>query len=678
MSTLTSRLVTRLGSSDPALSYWTNSKVKYDFAVGGVPLIAAPSPNNPYGRKTAPYRKDQVDQSDSPGEQSLVFWWLRSQLSFHAGAGIEYEEPTASRIEFAQGTVENRFAYSEGLDVFSNKGKATLLPRSINMDAGLGNPYTTRVYMMGATDANGVDVMFVGSSEDRGGTVSTVFRYDSQPNNGNSVFSSSGVVYWEAGGTTDPIIRSMTNDGTNYYIANAVGIYQGTLAGGNGTKIWNTGSSRVCLAWAKQRLVAGIGQKLYELTGISGAPTLPLDGATGHIYTHPNSNWTWTCFAETPQAILAAGYVGSQSVIYKMVLTAGDGSTPVIGDPVIIARMPTGELIYSITNVLDTFLAIGTNKGVRIATVDDNGNVQYGPLTVETPGIVYQMAVRGRMLYFTYTGGLENGDSCIGVIDMATQVDTGQWAYSTHLAIDNASSPNAPAGTVYGVAVVGASGRLAFAVDDAGLTDVWMESDGELTPSGKLRTGKIRFHTLEPKLFKFLKVRATSLVGSIAAEYSASDGASADLNTWSTAGDTSLKEVTFPDTLGPVEWADLTFTFTRSEDDTTTGPTWLGYQVKALPAQKNQRLIVLPVYMFDHETDRNGLPFGSRGFAWQRMKQLEDIEETRDIVLYQDLSQWADEARQVVIDDITFQQTDPPTGFDGFGGTALITLRTVT
>ena len=65
----------------------------YDIAIAGLPFFLLNSDDAPYRRVTAQYRKQQIDQSREPGEQTLTGWWLRSQSSFHLGAGIKFFEP---------------------------------------------------------------------------------------------------------------------------------------------------------------------------------------------------------------------------------------------------------------------------------------------------------------------------------------------------------------------------------------------------------------------------------------------------------------------------------------------------------------------------------------------------------------------------------------------------------
>jgi hypothetical protein len=67
---------------------------------------------------------------------------------------------------------------------------------------------------------------------------------------------------------------------------------------------------------------------------------------------------------------------------------------------------------------------------------------------------------------------------------------------------------------------------------------------------------------------------------------------------------------------------------------------------------------------------------GYQGRAFAKIQALENIEASGDIVNFQDLS--TGESRQAVIEQITFTRATPPDKrFDGFGGVAQITIRTV-
>ena len=52
-------------------SVWENTGVFYDTAIGGLPFFYAINDNRPYIRQTAPFRKEQFDNGNEPGEQSV-------------------------------------------------------------------------------------------------------------------------------------------------------------------------------------------------------------------------------------------------------------------------------------------------------------------------------------------------------------------------------------------------------------------------------------------------------------------------------------------------------------------------------------------------------------------------------------------------------------------------------
>ena len=104
---------------------WQNTDIAYDVAIGGMPFIYAINDANPYVRQTAPYRKEQFDNQPEPGEQTLTGWWIRSQSSFHEGAGITFYDPA-----LIPGEGTSRFADSQGVNVWT-EGEVTLLNDTI-------------------------------------------------------------------------------------------------------------------------------------------------------------------------------------------------------------------------------------------------------------------------------------------------------------------------------------------------------------------------------------------------------------------------------------------------------------------------------------------------------------------------------------------------------------------
>ena len=92
---ITEPIPTTVGNPLSTPTYAATS-VAYDISVGGQPFFLLNDDNQPYRRVTAQYRKQQIDQSREPGEQTLTGWWLRSQSSFHLGQGVKFFEPVLS------------------------------------------------------------------------------------------------------------------------------------------------------------------------------------------------------------------------------------------------------------------------------------------------------------------------------------------------------------------------------------------------------------------------------------------------------------------------------------------------------------------------------------------------------------------------------------------------------
>jgi hypothetical protein len=201
-----------------------------------------------------------------------------------------------------------------------------------------------------------------------------------------------------------------------------------------------------------------------------------------------------------------------------------------------------------------------------------------------------------------------------------------------------------------------------------------LESADTLVSTGYVTTGAIRYGTLEPKNFKFIRARGDFSHGAM--DLFAVDAANNTYTiiTYNAAVGTPEAATTNPE--GPQEYLSYKFTLSRSASDTSRGPVFKGYQTKALPATERQRLIQFPVWCFDVETDRYNVKTGYEGRAWERIQTLEQIERLGDIVNVQDFT--TGERVQAVIERVNFSRKTPPSGnFSGFGGLLSITVRTV-
>ena len=619
-------------------SVWQNTDIAYDIAIGGLPFILATNNERPYGRRTAPFKKDQFDSTNEPGEQSLTGWWIRSQMSFHGGAGINFFDPATND--------ENghyRFASSRNLDVWT-KGQVTLLKETANMTG-----VTTGIYKV-------LSIIDGSTNKILGWTPAntTIKNYTSD---------GTAVTYTDVTSIAQPLdtaILAVATDGTNLFIADNDHIYTGPIStpAAGYSRYYDTGSEKIVLGWVKQRLVACIGASVYELTAAKGTHhTLPTAA-----YTHPNADWNWTSISESGNAIYVAGYAGGNSAIYKFTLSTA-GAMPTLTSGVIAAQLPIGEIVNKIEYYLG-YLMIGTNKGVRAAEISDqDGSINYGPLIIEESNGVYDFAFRDKYVWAT---GSVDGYAGLYRIDLGTELETLRFAYATDAYLDGVT------GYATTVDFVGNTNQIAFTT--SGSNGIAIQSTTTLSTSGYLTTGNIRYSTLEPKNFKRLLARGSFTYGSMTLNTVDANGNEYDHISY----DSSVPpvEVTTSNPATAQEYVAYKFAMYRDGTTSSLGPVFKGYQAKATIATPRQRLVSHYVYCFDEETDKNNSRTGYSGRAYDRIVALETIEENGDIVTWQDLN--TGESRQVQIEGINLVNTTPPDkNSTGFGGILEIVVRTV-
>ena len=635
---------------------WQNTDVAYDVAIGGLPFIYAINDSRPYIRQTAPFRKDQFDNGTEPGEQSLTGWWIRSQMSFHSGTGINFYDPAT--------TDENgkyRFADSKGIDVWT-KGQATLLKDVVNEHQTTG-PVTGTDHQhpnqhVRSVQWNGTNGVLLHDEYDvdkiaADGTVTHVVDYLT--------------------GGAEPV-RAICDDGVYFYWvsnataggANKLHMYKKLISDDTDTipspMFTATGVviQYAAMEFIKDRIILCVNNSVYELsTTASALPTA--------VYTNPNTNYHYTSIAASGPAIYTAGHSGIYSTIQKYTLSTA-GVMPTLTSAVVAAELPAGEIVEKIYYYLG-YMMIGTNKGVRAAIVSDqDGSINYGPLIVETAQPVYDFAARDRFIWAAT--GIGSLDAGLTRIDLGNELETLRFAYANDLQASQTTEHYTT-----GVAFLGTTNRLAFCTAYE-TTDgaIYLESATELVPSGYITTGNIRYGTLEPKNFKRLLGRGDFTYGSMTLETVDKDGIEYDHISY----DAAIRPVEVgterPETAQ--EYVAYKFIMYRDGTDATKGPIFKGYQAKATIATPRQRVMRFPVYCFDVETDKYNTIVGYEGRAFDRIQTLEDVEETGDVLTWQDLS--TGESRQAVIEQVTFTRMTPPDKrFDGFGGVLEITIRTV-
>ena len=656
-----------LNIGNPGISgFWTNNAEDYDVAIGGEPFFMAPTDQNPYQRETAPYRKDQFDNGKEPGEQSLTGWWIRSQSSFHGGAGIKFFDPSSGESNLY------RFTDSQGVNVWT-KGQVTLLKEATSAHVTTGAVTGTS-----HQHAN-QHIRSIQWSGTNGVLLHDEYDVDKIPETGSVIH----FIDYNAG--TSEKVYGICDDGVNaYWItnqtaggANKIHMFKKPLSGdtttgvsypavtGDVTLMFNaTGivAANVTMEFVKDRIIACINNAVYEIA--PNATALPT--AT---YTNPNTNYHYTSVSASGPAIYTSGHSGIYSTIQKYTLNTS-GSMPTLTQAIVAAELPAGEVVEKIYYYLG-YMLIGTNRGVRVSTVNDqDGSLAYGPLVFETSQPVYDFASRDRFVWCTT--GVGSLDAGLIRMDLGQSIadEPLRFAYANDLQYTQTTTHYTT-----GVGFLGVTDRLAFCTAyNTTNGAIYLESATVLRSSGYLTTGAIRYGTLEPKNFKFIRARGTYTNGSMDIQTIDESANTYTVINYNSSAGSPEAATTYPE--NAQEYISYKFTLSRSASDTSLGPIFKGYQAKALPATKRQRLIQFPVWCFDVETDRYGVTTGYENRAWERIQNLEAIEAVGDIVNVQDFT--TGERVQAIIERINFSRKTPPSGkFDGFGGLLSITVRTV-
>jgi hypothetical protein len=641
----------------PYTSQFQRQDIAFDYAIAGIPFIAGESMRGTYFRRIyhrsfSPIRKDQFDNQQVPGEQSIWGWWLRSQSSFAMGAGAQFLDTTIDQ------TLAQRFFYSEGLDMLSTPGQATLLPLSTAITAVA--PTVGPVKLRSAHDAtqDGVLILDVGAA--------TLAFYGTSTN----------ATYAMPGGLTG-LANTLTDDGTNYYFADKTGIYKGAIANPfvAATKIWNTpsASGNYVLGWIKGRLVAGMDNNVYELVG--SGPTLPTPR-----FAHQNSAYIFTDVSEIPSAILVSGNAGgAMSQVHKFVLDSG-GAMPVLSSGVVSAQMPYGEKILSMYAYIGSFVGLGTNRGFRVAVADANGNLTYGPLVVQDPTGVGVQAIAGadRFMYIGNQGntmipqvGWTNPPEATttdGVIrvDLSQTTATGSQPFCSDRLASSANPAvyATPTGKpVNSIAPMGQTGLLLWSTGKMVYSDFSAGKTYQTAPrvsSGFIYTPKIRFNTLEPKHFKYIYLRHQDITDGSIDIYGQNPSSALVVVAPDITGSSAVAAASpfyISDFGNAQEWFQFKFVVHRGVNNTAYSPTLNGYQLRALPGVNRQVIVEIPLLCEDHETDRNGVLHGHDGYAFERINELEKLTASGNIVLLQDLNYGV--SNLVIVDDYQFEQQSP-------------------
>jgi hypothetical protein len=637
-----------------AISYSANAE-SYDIAINDMPFFLNTGDEFPYGRQTSQYRKQQIDQSNEPGEQSITGWWVRAQSSFHNGSGIKFYDPSAGE------TVSYRFADSKGVNVWE-KGKVTLLK---NVTAG---HVTT-----GPIASNGTVQQHLRSI--KWSTFTGALLHDGYDVDKIKVTDPSNPIHFiDYNSGADSPVYGICDDGTTaYWITNTSTkktVYKKALtltSSDADTKMFDEiGTvSNATMEYVKDRIILCADNKVYEFSTSASALPSP-------VYTQPATSHVYTSVAASGPAIYIAGYNGSQSTIQKFTLSTA-GVMPTLTSAIVAAELPVGEIVHKISYYLG-YMMIGTNKGIRAAAVSDqDGSINYGPLIVETTQPVYDFATRDRFVWATTS---VDGAPGLTRIDLGNEIEPLRFAYANDIYKSGVTGHVTTAVCFDGNTDPTTTDRLMFATAYASSVDgaIYVEDASTLISSGYVTTGKIRYGTLENKVFKTLKSRIDNTNGGLVIKSIDTSGTEYGIGTFTQGDFTPEVSVSYP--VGSQEYLSFKFEISRSSTNSANGPILSGYQLKSLPAVSRQRLITYPLACYDREKDSFGNQVGHEGAAYEKLALLETVENVGDTIRIEDFR--TGESYLGIIEQLQFvNRTPSDKRFSGFGGILVATIRTI-
>ena len=616
----------------------------WDCSVGGLDFLYATSDQDPIIRETGKFRRERIDTERNPGEQSLDSgMWIRSQASWHYGAGLSSAEP----LEVATEEASYRYYRSGGIDPWT-PGQLQLLKNTENKLVSTA----TKQEILGVA----------GGILHAGDAVLTYVLNTGSPS----------VITW--GGTGN--INSLTTTGQYWLAANSAGIYRGNEPSGSGTKIYNKDATTVTsslLRFVKARVMYAENNKIIEITDLTPtSATLPAE-----LYEHPNSAWVWSDFAAGPTAIYASGYDNEVSVIYKIDVVA-TATTVTLSVPVVVAEMPRGEQVLSMYSYVGSFLIVGTSSGCRIASISDNGTLTMGPL-VFNGTYVDDAVAYGKYVYLTVRDKGEAGDRVqrAGLYRINLGQPLNNTSFSASLEFAYAPDLVAPVGvTGEARSVTIADNKLWFSVNGAG---VYREMT-TYVDDGWIETGRIRLGVVENKSWRDLRlIGINGLLGTVTA-YASVTGSNAP-STWDAvvSVDSDITDANGKlNAAAPLPTPDLWVAFhLQSNPECSCSARMIGYQVRAVPSPRRNELLQIPVRMFDYEKDRQGSSYGRINGAYDRFVALKQMENVGNTVVFRDYT--TGEQLEVYVEQVTWKKTMAPSRGDrkNIGGILTMLLRSV-
>ena len=338
------------------------------------------------------------------------------------------------------------------------------------------------------------------------------------------------------------------------------------------------------IAWEKDYLIVGDGNVLRN--AVKGQnPTA--------IYTHPDTNFRWYSACSGSQFIYVLGSVGDRTTVHKIgIKPDGTGLLPAI----VAATLPDGEIGTVIDSYLG-FVFIGTDKGVRMAQADSNGDLVLGPI-IPTNAPVRCFEGQDRFVWYgnsSINGQYEDvkdrfpSDPVCGLgrMDLSTfTVSALSPAYANDIYTLTETNKAVQSVTTY-------KNKTVFSVENSG---VFFQSEN-LVSAGWLKQGTISFSVEDLKTALYSQAKWLPLRGEIDIDLSYDSAGYRRTAEFTGAGTVRSDNIYLDGT--QFTRVDPAFVLCRCNSDSGKGPTLTRWEIRAVPVKGRSTRWTIPVLNYD-------------------------------------------------------------------------------
>ena len=676
----------------------------FPVAINGRPYMVDVK-SQQFTRQFDPRVRDSQDTSTAPGESAInpQGLWRRGEVSWHLGAGQRYSD-TAEGQDY-------RFSQSKGVNPW-NKGQLTLLngtKRSLQtnttnlMSCVVQSGSTTYVYV---ADGNVVrfssdPFTYITATITNVSASAGTITYTTSSNHGftaGQIVDITGVnptAYNLTGATIATASTNtftITNAATGSYVSGGTAVQRpvwlrvttNTAGGGpvpntlitgletnganvfigwTGNDIWYTtpGSTDATLyffsgggggglganltydafGYAKNWGWAAVNNNLFAISPAAAGANAPPK------FINPDVGFRWVGAAAGQNAVYVAGFSGVHSSIFKVTIT----SAGILDTPVVALELPVGEVVSAIHGNLG-FILIGTNKGVRFCSTDNQNNLVAGAL-IPTTGKVNDFTEEDRFVWFTYSNydGVSSG---LGRLDLSVFTSSNTPAYATDLMYTSTNEVRS---------VSSFNGKRIFTVASVGVV---VEDVDNLVASGSVTTGIYRWGIPDDKFAPRVDVRTEPLKGNVLAEVAVENQDFVDIGIFNAQNQTRHTYIA-PEN----KFIEAAYRFTLEPSDTNISPILTRWMSRAYAAPARSRIISLPILLHERFNINNKDYYFD--VALER-DLLEELTASPRIVTYQE----KDDTFSVIIEDARWQPV-LVSGTDWlWEGTMTLIMRTIT